>query len=327
MKQGLIFANSCAKAKETGLFSEERLYRMIEAKTFDDALRVLAEVNYGGGINVNKDNFHEALKEEERIASAFVRECAPEKIGLDCFFLRNDYHNLKVLFKKKYANLSDISELILPDGVYTFEQLKSCFEESKLDVLDADMANLAKKIELKHETNQLTSRYIDVETDKTLYGKINSILSSKDTDKYIKQYFVAYVDTTNIETLVRTKIIKADTGFFEENFLEGGSIELKDFLECGFDETKIAKLAERNGYKKLYGEIDGTDLSGYETARDDYLLKIFSDNKTDMLSIAPIVGYYLAKLNEVRVLRLVLICKKNGVSEGLMKKRVRNLYA
>ena len=46
-----------------------------------------------------------------------------------------------------------------------------------------------------------------------------------------------------------------------------------------------------------------------------------------MFAIAPIVGYYLGKLNEIKVLRVVLICIKNKVDVKEMKKRVRELYA
>ena len=59
----------------------------------------------------------------------------------------------------------------------------------------------------------------------------------------------------------------------------------------------------------------------------EYLLNIFATNRGDMFSLAPIVGYYLAKLNEVKVLRVVLVCIKNNVPTEEMKKRVRALYA
>ena len=96
MKQGLIFASSRAKAKELNLFTEERLYRMMESKTLTDAVRVLAEANYADGENVNTENFYEILEKEERSVTAFVRETAPKGVGIECFFCRNDYHNLKV---------------------------------------------------------------------------------------------------------------------------------------------------------------------------------------------------------------------------------------
>ena len=45
-----------------------------------------------------------------------------------------------------------------------------------------------------------------------------------------------------------------------------------------------------------------------------------------MLSAAPIIGYYVGKLNEIKVIRVILVCKKNNVPKAEMEKRVRQLY-
>lgn len=96
MKEGLIFANTRAKAKELNLFSEERLLRMMECSTLNDAVRILVEANYGGGTIVDDPNdFENILMAEQKLATDFVHEVAPEGIGFECFFLRNDYHNIK----------------------------------------------------------------------------------------------------------------------------------------------------------------------------------------------------------------------------------------
>ncbi|MBO5304598.1 MAG: V-type ATPase subunit [Clostridia bacterium] len=327
MKDGLIFANARAKAKELNLFTEERLHRMMESKAIDDAVRLLSEVNYAGGIPIDRDNFYQALIEEEKQATDFVKSCTPKGIGIECFFLRNDYHNLKALVKAKYSNISDISVMILPDGNYAFSELADRFENNKLAFVNSYMNDAVKNIEKAFETGNGTPRKIDTEIDKAMYREINDILSKKDVDEYIKQYFVTFIDATNIGTLLRTINIGANFAFFEENFIEGGELGLYAFRECGVDEQKLAKLVNGTSYKNFYAKISDGDMSGYETAKDEYLLNIFATNRGDMFSLAPIVGYYLAKLNEVKVLRVVLVCIKNNVPTEEMKKRVRALYA
>ena len=56
------------------------------------------------------------------------------------------------------------------------------------------------------------------------------------------------------------------------------------------------------------------------------MLKLFATKKADMLSAAPIIGYYVGKLNEIKVIRVILVCKKNNVPKAEMEKRVRQLY-
>lgn len=325
MKEGLIFANARAKAKESNLFTKERLLRMMDAKSLNDAIRILLEVNYAGGLVPENDDFYSMLVEEEKIVTAFVRETAPEGAGFECFFLRNDYHNLKVLFKAKYAGIEDVSGMLLPDGNYTFAYLKERFETNKLD-FSPFIEAAAKNIEKAFDTNCGSPRLIDVELDKALYADINSRLK-KGADKYIKSYFSAFIDSTNVSSYVRCVRIGGNFNFFADGFLEGGTINLKDFEECRNDLKKAVGLLEKTEFKDYFGKLTEIDLAAFETAQDNFLLSIFAVNKNDMFSVAPILGYYLAKLNEIKVLRVVLVCIKNNVPQEEMKKRVRELYA
>lgn len=325
MKEGLIFANARAKGKESNLLSKERLQRMMEAKTLSEGMRILLEVNYAGGFVPEKDDFYSILAEEERLVTAFVREAAPKGAGFECFFLRNDYHNIKVLYKGKYARLADLSAMIMPDGNYTFAYLKERFDQGKLD-FSPQIAEACEKINRAFETGIGTPRFIDVTLDKALYAEINSLLT-KNADKYIKQYFEAFIDSTNVASFVRTAKIGAGLSFFKEGFLAGGKISFKDLEECGNDKAKLSSLLSGSALGSFYEKIFDEDLASYETAQDDYLLNIFSANKTDMFSVAPILGYYLAKMTEIKVIRVILVCVKNNVSQEVMRKRVREVYA
>lgn len=325
MKEGLIFANSRAKAKELTLFNEERLFRMMECKDIEEAVRILIEINYAGGMVADGNNFSDLLAEEERIVTAFVREVAPKNVGFECFFLRNDYHNIKSLFKAKYGKIDDITPLILPDGNYSFAQLKEWLDADKLQ-FSPNVEEAVKSINKAFEAGNGSPRLIDVQLDKAMYKDIVEFLKEV-KDKYILQYFQNFIDSTNILTFLRVIRIKSKFPFFQENFVEGGSLTLKQFSELNMDEAKLAKLLTGTVYKDFFDKISDNDLSQYETVRDNFLLKIFSVNKSDMFSVAPIVGYYLAKLNEVKVIRVVLVCIKNKVEIEEMKKRVRLLYA
>ncbi len=298
---------------------------MLEAKNLTEAVRILLEVNYAGGLVPDGDDFYSLLVEEERIVTAFVRETAPKGAGFECFFLRNDYHNIKALFKAKYAQISDVSGMLLPDGNYSFAYLKERFELGKLD-MSPYLQTAVKNIEAAFETSSGSPRIIDTELDKALYKEINSILS-KGADKYIKQYFTAFIDTTNVASFVRSMKIGANFNFFADGFLEGGEIPIGDFASCGGDIAKAKKMLDKTAVKDYFAQISEEDFAAYETAQDNYLLKIFAVNKTDMFSVAPILGYYLAKLNEIKVIRVVLVCIKNEVPNGEMRKRVRELYA
>ena len=78
MKAGLLFANGRAKAKENNFISEERIRRMIESRSLDEAVRILFEINYAGGMMVDPNDFYTILHEEERLLYEFMREVNPK---------------------------------------------------------------------------------------------------------------------------------------------------------------------------------------------------------------------------------------------------------
>jgi len=310
---GVIFANARAKAKENNLLSEERLHRMIECKSCEEALRVLKEVNYGGG---STGDFYEVLREEERIVNAFVRETAAG-IGFDAFFLRNDYHNLKALLKAKYAKIAEADDMLLPEGLYTLSALKDAIEKENPEL------NAFADAAIKSIRKAVTPRTIDVEVDKAMYADIVSRI--KTADVCIKEYFTMLIDTTNI--LSYSRVIAAGGNFkmFEENFIAGGTLERPAFPD-NMDANKLLKNLQGTVFFDFLKKGTDGGYAAYETARDDYLLKIFAAKRHDMFSAAPIVGYYLGKLSEIKAVRIVLICLKNNVPREEMKKRVRALY-
>ncbi len=322
-KEGLIFANARAKSKENYLMSEERLHRIVESKTVADAMRVLAEMNYAGGMSVEGEDFYSLLKEEERLATAFVLEAAPKGIGFECFFMKNDYHNVKALLKARYGQSADLEEMVMPGGNVPFSELKRRIEEGKTD-FDPYLDGAVKRIERLFAEGKGSPRLIDVELDRAMYENIASRMPS--CDPCIRKYFRSQVDLINIETWLRCVRIHAGSAFLESSFLAGGSIGLKQFEECKGEKEKFNKLVSSTEYKPFLDKIE-EGLTVYETARDDFLLKIISADKADMFSVAPILGYYLAKVNEVKILRVVLVSIKNKIAPEEMKKRVRALYA
>lgn len=326
MKEGLIFANTRAKAKELNLFSEERLFRMMETDNLRDAVRILVEANYGGGTIVDDEkDFEKILQEEQRLVTEFVKEVAPEDIGFECFFLRNDYHNIKSLLKAKYGKIQDASALFMTDGIYKLDELKKKIDEGKLD-LTPFLIEALQIIEKRFEIGEGSPRIIDTLIDKAMFNDISMRLAK--SDNYVKEYFTHLIDTTNILTYLRVYKIGGQLSFFAQNFIEGGALDIKAFTDSFSDPYNKLPIALRGTpYFDIVTKIDPKDFSIYETAQDNYLLKIFSQNKNDMFSVAPIIGYYLAKLNEIKVIRVVLVCIKNKVKKSDMKKRVRVLYA
>lgn len=78
-------------------------------------------------------SYENLIAAREREATSFFKENVVEKSGMEAVLLKNDYHNAKVLIKAKYLRLSDVSDMILPDGLFDAEKMKA-------DIFDDDYA-------------------------------------------------------------------------------------------------------------------------------------------------------------------------------------------
>ena len=54
---------------------------------------------------------------------------------------------------------------------------------------------------------------------------------------------------------------------------------------------------------------------------------MWKDNKNDLFGVAPIVSFYLTKVTQIRVAKLAVAGIKNGVEQGQIKERMREIYA
>lgn len=320
--EGLIFANARAKAKELNLLSEERMLRVMDSASVCDAMRILLEVNYAGGFSADGEDYPALLKEEERLVTAFLKEAAPKDSGIECLFLRNDYHNIKSLLKARYGNVDSTESLFLPEGTIPVARLKELLEQGNWE--NPFMKEAVSNVEKAFESGQGTPRFIDTELDKALYKDITERLVK--ADKNIKKYFYVSIDTANIGSFLRTAKIGESFTFFASHFVEGGKIDLDTFRSFDMDSEKLTHKLGSGEYKQLIDKYLEGGIPAFETQRDNALLKIFSSERSDMFSVAPLVGYYLAKMSEIKNLRIIFVCIKNKVDRTEMRKRVRSLY-
>jgi V/A-type H+-transporting ATPase subunit C len=325
VKDGLLFANAVAKSKENGLFKSERLDRMIDAENLDTAVKILVESDYGNGTLIEDPaDFDKILDAEAALLPEFIRSISVEGVGIECFFLRDDYFNLKALLKAKYGS-GQVSYPHAKGGLIPFEVMKDAIQREK-PPLPQFMVDAITEIETTFETTK-SPRFLDECVDKAMFSDIACRLSKKGVDSKIRQYFSATADFINISSFVRSARINADITFFLSGFVVAGTLD-ETFFSSIYPDCGVLSERLRSGiYDKFTDFVKTRDLASFDRERDNYLIDIFREKRDDMFSTAPVVGYYLAKRSEISTLRMMLVCIKNDVSRDEIRKRLRTLYA
>lgn len=331
--QSLVYSNARVKAMENTLLSSEKITRMCYADSLEEGIKVLYESNYGNGVILeNPYFFAEILSAEQAKVTSFMREAMPENSGLDTLLFPLDYHNAKVLIKAKLTGQTDIDYMLSPKGVLDTDTIKEAINSSMIFSLPNKMAEAIVKINQLVGTDSITPRLIDIILDKAMYESIFETLKTVKTKSLIK-YWQSKIDLININILLRCKSIQADKKFFEESLMPCGAINDYNLIKL-FDETyeTIAEKLAYTDYRKLIdiavSEVkDGKAQVRYEAEVDNFLISIFSGDKSDIFSVAPIAGFYLAKAIEIKMVRMILICIKNKTDISERKLRLRGFYA
>lgn len=325
MDVGLTFANATAKAKESGLFGSERLQRMVESATLAEAVKILVEVNYGGGtVGADDTDFESILAAETALVESYVASTAPAGAGFELFKIRHDYHNLKSLVKSTYSGL-DAESMLEEGGTIDVSAIKDALAAEKFE-LNTYMAEALAELGYKTE-NRPSPRRIDTVIDAAMFRDIAHKVSQRGVAPEVREYFKLNADATNLASYARCVRLGLDAKFFAEGFVEGGEYALDAFVAAFENEQKLRELVKDGVFAPYADMLINGEVTEFEAKKDDILLDIFHKRKNDMFSVAPVMGYYLGKLNEIKVLRIVLVCVKNGVAKDEIKKRLRELYA
>ena len=334
MPQGSAgYAIGRISVRNRGRLDAAKLDRLLAAQQPQEAQAILQEMGWGGGEKVpvggavsGSGDFERLVVEHTRQACAFVREVSPDANATDCFMIRYDIHNLKILLKARC--LGQEPEYLSPCGTLGIGLLRHAVAEGKYtglpDELAGPLAELEKRLAVKEDPLD-----IDVTLDRAMFrwvfGRLGRVKS-----KAIKKYFTARADLLNALIVLRVRAMGRSAAFLKDMLIPGGEVDLRKWEEAySRDETLPRLLA---GYGRRVTEAvsaavkDPGALHNLERVADDYLLSLFVPYRMRADTLETVIGYLLAQEREAAAVRLVMAGKLNGFSAMEIRERLRELY-
>lgn len=318
----LEYANGRIKTLEKNLLTRDKIVRLLDADSAESQIKILLECNYGDGTVTADGDFDALLFEEENKVTNLFKELMPSGYALESFAYANDYHNAKAYYKSKIAEKPN-ERALKPRGLFDIGQ---AFGKENYRSLPSQMQKAIKDCDLLREKGQLGGNAIDNIFDKAYYENVLYDLNNA-KKCVVGDYFVLQIDSLNLKNFARCKKIGLPFSEYEKCFVSGGKVELfvlKSVYSLSMDECK--EKMKYGEYSKDF-EILANDPTRYETFADNRLIGLFKNHKSDMFSPSPILGYYLGKLCEIKVVRTILTCVRNGIAESEIRKRIRETYA
>ena len=325
-----LFSTARVRSVEKNMLSREKAEKMIDAKTTEDALRVLDECDYGYENELIVPNDYEKLlTDEHKKAYDFIMSIAPELNYFKMFLYPYDYHNLKVLMKAEYLGIESYGSLV-DTGSIDLKTLKYSLKERDFTKFTENMGRALKEIiDVFPKTND--PQIIDIIFDKSCYDEmLKAAMEINNT--FIVDYVKLQIDTINIKTYVRLKKMNKSWDFFTKVYIPGGVIHEQLFFNS-YNEPfekfadQLAAYGLRDAFLQGTEALEETGLfATLEKLLDNKVMQYVKDSKYIPFGIEPLAGYLIAKDNEIKIARIILAGKIAGISPELIKERLRETY-
>lgn len=320
-----LFLTSLLRARETLMLTKDRIGRMLEARDFDDAAKMLIDCGYADMSGMDSARI-EGILQKRRSDVYYELGSYKYALGLiDLFRMKYDYHNAKVLVKSAGSG-ADTSSMLSNSGRVEPEKLSEAFvsgEKSGIPPLLAEAMTSAASVLSRTGNPQLS----DIEIDKAYFKELLSLSQSLEDD-FITEYVKLLIDSANLRILVRSVRTGRDANFLGMALVPGGSVGV-DSLEASFGNNSLAAFngSALEASAKLGEEaMKGGTQTAFELACDNAALKHFEGTFFISFGPAPVFAY-LGKLEwEITAIRMILTGKLTGISADVIRERLRDCH-
>ena len=307
---------------ENSLFNFNQFIGLVDAKTMEDALKILKDKGYNVVNENDLSDFESILTSETVKTYKLLHEMLDNSHFFSVFLGELDYHNLKTILKSSISPIENAGYLI-DSGTISVDTLEKAVADKDYKALPAHMAECIEKA-LEAYAKNGDGQLIDIIADKATFAFMAKE-ASLNSDKSLLDYVRTVIDLTNIKNIMRIKKMNKDFSGFEAVFLADGSLD-KDFFSKVWKEDNPVISFRTTAYSAICTETLQNDLSAFEKDCDNFIMAKMKKEKNDPLSLQAVSGYLYAKKAEIKNIRIILSGKVNNIDPQIIKSRLRDAY-
>ncbi len=322
MEKDYTYGVARIRALESGLLTDDDMSQLAGMKTFEEGLTFLRDRGWGNGNeSLTLDEMMSVEKEKTyRVLEEIVDE--PEEYAI--LTLPDIYHNLKAAIKQVCTEQETANVFI--DGVGEKPQfLKECIREGNYERLPKGMAEPAKEateILLRTGDGQLC----DLVIDRAALEAIREAGKNSENE-LIQKYADIQVTVADIKIAVRGVQSGKDAQFLDNALVSCAGISVSELKSASVNGIEgISSYLESAGYKDGVEALK-TSASVFECWCDNLVIEEMKSQKYRAFTIGPVIAYAVARLNEIKTAKMILLGIQNGFEEDFIKERVRKMYA
>lgn len=322
-----LFASTWIRMLERGLLSRERMEQMVEARSAEDAAKVLTECGYPEMDAMTPSALEEALAGARKKTFDGLYTSVPDRSIIDVFKIKFDYHNVKVILKADAQGLN-AEKLLVDTGRVQPRVLLDAVHQNDLRSLPS---RLAHAIPEAQELLSVTSdpQQVDFLLDRAYYEEMAEIARASGS-AFLEGYVRLSIDAANLRSAVRTLRMQKSAEFLKNVLFSGGNIDTGRTLVALTSGSSIEELYHisplRDAAAVGVAAVQGGSLTRFEKLCDDALTKYLKGAKLVGFGEQPVIGYLAARESELTAVRIIMTGRMAGLAPDTIRERLREAY-
>ena len=328
LRSNYAYAAGKIRFLENKLLNETDIERMLEAKDAQAVFKVFNDTNYADELQdiQNPAEFRTILDHDLKQTKDLIKAICPNKRLLDFFFLRYDFHNIKLFFKAKYLN-KDLSEFESHLGMLDVALLREAIINDSAPDFSPKIDEIIEKLN-KDFTEDHAPQVIDSLCDKEYFMLL------KETADHLKNSFIKELaefetDVANLKQFLRLKNLGKPVNLLTRYFIPSGRVKQNDYLSAFEAEADIGGSFILRHFSN--SELDRA-VKAFQENKNLEELEIALDNvvtahtrKAKYLAFGPevLIQYFYSKINAQRNVRIIMVGKINEMPADEIATRLR----
>ena len=316
-----VYAVARIRVKEKFLLSDMDINQLAGMQDDHAVLAYLEDKGWGDAASAGDPDA--VLAAEERKTLDLMRELKIDPAVFELLSLPNLYHNLKTGIKE-ICTSDDNAQAFYPDDNYGYENMIRILSDKDFKALPEHMRDAAERAyEVMLQTRD--GQKCDVIIDRACLDTMKAA-GRKSKNALLRDYVESTVAVTDIKVAVRALRTGKNMAFLKEALAPCDSLDVRALaIAASENEEALLSYLETHGFREA-AEALRESPSAFERWCDNRLIATIRPQKTNSVSMGPIIAYYLARQNEVKTVRIILTAKANGFSEEATRERVREMY-
>lgn len=322
----VIYSNARAKTLEKLLLGADRIGRMTDSADAEEALKILSETDFGGGVQISGAAEYEKLTVAETVRFInFVKETCPSEDFKRFLLLKNDFHNAEALIKSKYLK-TDAQAMLTESGIIDVNVMRERIMADEYKSFPISMAEALGACDADFVSGKATGQSVGLFFLKAYF---NELYSTAKKDKILLEIYKTKVDCANITTALRTRNFAASLG----GFINNGNLTLSEFKALNDESFEVLKNKFRFSpqaeliYTALNAAEKGQPLTDFEKNAESYAVNLMLKNKFSAQGMLPFMQYCFYKKADIANVRIIFAGLLNGLKSKEIKERLRDYYA